>query len=59
MSRESAEQSVNIPCIASCFMDNCTNVCPVDLLKTAAYNHDWGSHERRTKGEDKTNSLTI
>lgn len=33
MSRESAEQSVNIPCIVSCFMDNCTNVCPINLLK--------------------------
>lgn len=56
----SAEQPVDIPCIASCFTDNCTNVCPINRLKTAAYNHDWGLPERHTKGEeDKTNSLTI
>lgn len=60
MSRESAEQSVDIPCIASFLMDNCTNVCPIDLLKIAAYNNDSGSPGRRTKGEENiTDSLTI
>lgn len=55
----SAELSVDVPCIASYFMDNSTDVRPIDLLKTTAYSHNWGSPERDTKGEgDKINSLT-
>lgn len=37
----SAEQPVDITCIASYVMDNSTEVCPIDPLKTADYNHDW------------------
>lgn len=55
----SAEQPADIPCIASYFMDNSTNVRPIYPLKTAAYSHKWGSPEKDRRGEeDKVNSLT-
>lgn len=56
----SAEQPVDIPCIAPYSIENSTNVCPIDPLKTAAYNLRWISPERKPDGEeDKNNSLTM
>lgn len=61
MSRESAEQSVDIPASLPVAWTTALTYAQLTYWKQLLnYNHDWGSPERRTKGdEDKTNGLTI